>query len=334
MRLAIVTNSLDAQDAGESNFHVAAVAAASGHEVWMTTVGGLEIIPDGAPRLRARAVRPECCGDAVRALAAVREGTSEWLDADRFDAILLRNNPFVQHAWARDVALRFGAICERRGVVVWNEPRGLFRAADKLYLLELPREVRPATLVTRDRAEIEAFLEKHREVVLKPLGGSGGRDVFLVRTGSTRNLETIARTISRAGFIVAQEYVPEAMAGDTRLILLEGEPISVGGRIAAVRRVRGGDDLRSNIHAGGSVARAEVTEGMLAVARAVGPRLIADGLHLAGLDLAGDRLLEVNVFAPGGLRTASELEGVDFIAPAIAALERAVSRGAPGWRGG
>ncbi len=297
----------------------------------MTTVGRMEIDPDAGPRLRARRVPAERVHDAESAVATVRGGRSERIEVERLDAILLRNNPFVQHPWAQDLALRFGAICERRGVVVWNEPRGLYRAADKLYLLELPREVRPRTLVTRDMDQLESFVAAHQRVVLKPLGGSGGRSVFLVRAEETRNLEPIAMTIRRDGFIVAQEYVPEAVEGDTRILLLEGKPMVVEGRVAAVRRVRGGDDLRSNVHAGGKATRAEVTEAMLEVARTIGPRLILDGLHLVGLDLVGDRLLEVNVFAPGGLRAAGELEGVDFTSPVIAALENAVARGVRSW---
>ena len=329
MRLCIIVNTLDPPDVGESNFHFAASAASRGHEVSMASAGGFAFGADEVPRLRSRSLPQGAALDAEGALAHVRSAPSRWLEIEDLDALLLRNNPFVQKPWARDIVFRFASLARRRGVVVWNEPRGLFHAADKLYLLELPATTRPPTLVTRNVAEIEGFIEAHGDVVVKPLGGSGGKNVFGVRNGSKHNLEAILETVRRDGYVVVQEYVPAAVEGDTRLILLEGEPIEVDGKIAAVRRVRSAEDLRSNVHAGGSAVRAEVTDGMLEVARAIGPRLVADGLHWVGLDLAGDLLLEVNVFAPGGVRAAGEFEDRDFLSVVVQKLERAVQRGVP-----
>ena len=329
MRLCIIVNTLDPPDVGESNFHLAAIAANRGHEVSMASAGGFALGADGVPRLRGRTLPQSEAIDAEGALEAIRVGATHWLEIERLDALLLRNNPFVQKPWARDIVFRFAGLARRRGVVVWNEPRGLFTAADKLYLLELPESVRPPTLVTRHSGKLEKFIDTHKDVVLKPLGGSGGRNVFGVRDGSKRNLGPILDAIRRDGYVVAQKYIPEAVGGDTRLILLEGAPIEIEGKIAAVRRIRGPEDLRSNVHAGGAAVRADVTKGMLEVARAVGPRLLADGLHWAGLDLAGDLLLEVNVFAPGGLRAASEFEGCDFMTRLVETFEEAVRRGVP-----
>ena len=327
MRIGIITNAVEAKDVGESNFHLAAACAARGHEVSLASAGAFGMGSDGVPRVRARTIPAHASDSAESALAALKDTSGRWLHLTDLDALLLRNNPFVQKPWARDIVFRFAELARRRGVVVWNEPRGLFAAADKLYLLELPAEVRPATLVTRHVREIERFIDHHGDVILKPLAGSGGKDVFWIRGASRNNLDAILHAVRRDGYVVAQEYVPAARAGDTRLILLGGEPIEVDGRIAAVRRVRKAEDVRSNVHAGGSVERAEVTPGMLEVARAIAPRLVADGLHWVGLDLAGEKLLEVNVFAPGGLRAASDLEERDFTSPVIDRLEAAVARG-------
>ncbi len=45
---------------------------------------------------------------------------------------------------------------------------------------------------------------------------------------------------------------------------------------------------------------------------------------LVGLDIAGDKLMEINVFSPGGLGSAQKFEKVNFCHSVIQALERKV----------
>jgi glutathione synthase len=161
--------------------------------------------------------------------------------------------------------------------------------------------------------------------VLKPLTGYGGRDVFLVREDAT-NLAPIVDALGRAGWVVAQEYLPAAEAGDVRLFIMNGRPLEVEGRWAAIRRTAAAGDFRSNMMAGGGVERVEVDDVLRGIAAAVGPRLAADGIFLAGLDVVGDRLVEVNTVSPGGLFSAERLEGVDFGGAVIRAVERKLER--------
>jgi len=85
-----------------------------------------------------------------------------------------------------------------------------------------------------------------------------------------------------------------------------------------------GGDMRSNIHAGGKLREAEVTETALRVAEIVRPKLVQDGMFLAGLDIVGDKLMEINVFSPGGLGSAQKFTKVNFSRYVIEALERKV----------
>ena len=98
----------------------------------------------------------------------------------------------------------------------------------------------------------------------------------------------------------------------------------VGAAFRAFRRLRSGDDIRSNIHAGGRKAQAQVDERALRIVEIVRPKLVADGMFLVGLDIVGDKLMEINVFSPGGLGSAQSFEGVNFAATVIMALERKV----------
>jgi glutathione synthase len=184
--------------------------------------------------------------------------------------------------------------------------------------------VRPQTLVTRSFDRVAQFLRERGTLILKPLQGSGGAGVFLVRNDREHNLSDIFEAVSRDGFVIAQEYLPAAAAGDTRLFLLNGIPLRYKGRYAAFRRIRTGEDIRSNIHAGGRLRRAELTDTVFRVAEIVRPRLVEDGMFLVGLDIAGDKLMEINVFSPGGLGSAQKFEKVNFTRAVLEALERKV----------
>ena len=109
------------------------------------------------------------------------------------------------------------------------------------------------------------------------------------------------------------------------MFVMNGEPLQHNGTYAAFRRVNQGSDLRSNMHVGGKARRVKVTTEMLEVVEAVRPKLLEDGMFLFGLDLIGSKLMEVNVFSPGGLGSCQSLYHVNFAEIVIEALERKVA---------
>ncbi len=106
-----------------------------------------------------------------------------------------------------------------------------------------------------------------------------------------------------------------------RLFLMNGRPLQRDGKYAAFRRVPAKGDVRSNIHAAGTARKVKVSEGMLELAELVRPKLMKDGMFLVGLDIVGDKLLEINVFTPGGLGRLASMYDADFSDSVIAALE-------------
>jgi glutathione synthase len=242
--------------------------------------------------------------------------------------LMLRNDPAQDQGprgWAQQAGIVFGRAAMRHGVIVLNDPNGLNNAINKMYFQLFPEEVRPATLITRDRDEIRAFaLEHNNDVVIKPLQGSGGQGVFRIVGDQLGNLNQMIESISRDGYVVAQEYLPLAAEGDLRLFMMNGHPLRYKGKYAAFRRVRSGDDIRSNIHGGGKKAQAVVDDKALRIAEIVRPKLVADGMFFVGLDIVGDKMMEINVFSPGGLGSAQSFENVNFTIPVIEALERKV----------
>ena len=129
--------------------------------------------------------------------------------------------------------------------------------------------------------------------MIKPLSGSGGESVFLVKPDGLSNLNQMIDAVSRDGYVIAQEYLPDAVDGDVRLFMMNGQPLRHQGKICAFRRRGSGADHRSNVHQGGGVERAELDARALEVAEIVRPRLVEDGMFLVGLDLVGDKLMEI-----------------------------------------
>ncbi|MEO9341153.1 hypothetical protein ABFT80_27560 [Mesorhizobium sp. SB112] len=126
---------------------------------------------------------------------------------------------------------------------------------------------------------------------------------------------------SAKGYLITQAYLTEAKSGDVRLFLMNGEPLISGGKYAALKRVPAKGDIRSNIHASGTARKVKVTDSMLSVAATVRPKLLETGMFLVGLDIVGDKLLEINVYTPGGLGRLTKMYGVNFAEAVILSLE-------------
>jgi glutathione synthase len=217
----------------------------------------------------------------------------------------------------------FGRLAADRGVLVVNDPDGLALAQNKLYLQGFPKAARPASLISKNLEEIRDFIDTQPNgIIIKPLQGSGGKNVFKIEGPDDSNVNQIFEAVSEEGYMIAQGFLPEAVDGDVRLFLMNGAPLERDGKYAALRRVPAKGDLRSNMHADGRPAKVKITNKILAVAELVRPKLIHDGLFIVGLDIVGDKILEINVFTPGGLWSICDMYGCNFAETVIRALER------------
>jgi len=325
MKLGIFVNDVATEKPQYTTTRLAMAAVERGHEVWYMGAGDFAYDPDDA--LRAQACRAATGHtDQAEFLEALK---SERFTVEDLDALWLRSNPaddLPDRLWAQTAGILFGGLAARRGVVVVNDPAGLSLALNKLYLHHFPAEVRPATLITRHPEEVRAFVADHGgQAVIKPLQGSGGQGVFIVSQDDDVNLDQMVEAVTRDGYLIAQEQLAAAADGDTRLFLLDGKPLQADGAYAAFRRVPSEGDARANMTAGATVEAAEIDDTILRLAECVGPQLAEDGMFLAGLDVIGDRILEINVFSPGGFGSVEQLTGVDFNTIVVDALEEKVS---------
>lgn len=329
MKIGFLVNDIAAETAAYTTTRLAVAAINRGHEAWVLTPG--DFAYDADELIRARAVHAPSehykTGAAYITGLRSKKRRKQRITVDDLDVLLLRNDPAqdTEHPWAQSAGIDFGRIAMRNGAIVLNDPNGLARAMNKMYLQMFPEEVRPRTIVTRDRDEAREFVKaEDGRAVIKPLQGSGGKGVFLVDRASAKNLNQMFDSLTRDGYVIVQEYLEEAEQGDVRLFVMNGVPLMVDGKYAAFRRVTAAGDMRSNVHAGGTIAQAKITDEHLRVAEFVRPKLVADGMFLVGLDIVGGKLMEVNVFSPGGLGSARKFEKVDFAAAVIEALERKV----------
>jgi glutathione synthase len=325
MRILFVVNSPKGLRPTYTTAYLAVAASRRGHEVAFISVDDFAHEREVTGRVVTPA--PGSHADPSSLLASLRlpESRHEDVPLARFDIVLLRNNPNVGdgHSVRVNPAIELGRRLKAAGVMVLNDPDGLRRAGSKMYLAGFPAAIRPRTLITCSANRVRAFLrELDGAAVIKPLFGYGGRNVFFIGRGETANLSQIISTVSSSGYLIVQEYVAAAARGDKRVLLLAGAPLEAGERVAVYRRLHASDDLRNNMHLGASRRACRLTQAERELCETIRPRLIADGLYLVGLDVAGNKILEINVFAPGGLHNMHELYGVDLAGAAIADLER------------
>lgn len=330
MRIGFLVNDVATEVDTAATTSLAHAARARGNDVYMLGLGELTYYPDGhvgGMAMRAGDVDAATPGEFLAAVQG-KDAVEERVTSDQLDVLWLRYNPSEEvgeRAWAHDAGILFGQMAVRRGCIVLNHPDTLASAINKMYFQQFPAAVRPKALITRDMDEIIRFYEDNdRRIILKPLEGYGGANVFLADQDET-NLTQMVESIARSGYVIAQEYLPAATEGDTRLFMVNGKPLEVDGKYAAVRRVnRSGGDFRGNLSAGASPEKAEVGPEMLGLAELLRPKLLQDGLFFVGLDVVGDKLVEINAISAGGLYSAGKLEGEDFAAEVIRAIERKV----------
>lgn len=231
---------------------------------------------------------------------AVRDNTSDWFTlgdakwqplAGNVDVILERKDPPFDAEFLYDTLVL--DLAARAGVQVVNRPQALRDFNEKLAAQWFPQCCAPA-LVTRDRSELRRFAHEQGRIVLKPLDGMGGHGVFL-SAGDDPNLNSILETLAGRDrrLVMAQRYIPEIKHGDKRILVVNGKPVPY-----ALARIPQGTDFRGNLAAGGKGEGRPLTERDRWIAAEVGPELARRGIILAGLDVIGDYLTEVNVTSP------------------------------------
>lgn len=245
-----------------------------------------------------------------------RQGEETLRPLLEFGAVLMRKDPPFDQEYLYATYLL--ELAEAEGARVFNRPRALRDFNEKLAIARFPQFTVP-TLVTSREAEIRAFLAEQGDIVVKPLNAMGGASVFRLRPGDA-NIGVTIEVLTRHGTttVMAQRYIPEIRDGDKRILVIDGEPPPY-----VLARIPAPGETRGNLAAGGSGVARALTPRDREIALTLGPALKAAGILLAGLDVIGDWLTEVNVTSPTCFREITDQTGFDVAAMFMDALERA-----------
>jgi len=316
MKIAFILDPLDSlKPKKDSSIAMMREASRRGHEVYALGMSGI-YVQDGS--VAARAVPLAVADDDA---AWCREGGDEEVPLAFFDLVAMRKDPPFDAEYFYATLLLEHA--EAEGARVVNSPRALRDWNEKLSILRFP-QFTPATMVSRDPARIQGFVDRHADVILKKLDGMGGTMIFRVRADDpNRNVivETMVGDSERT--IMAQRFVPEIAKGDKRVLVIEGKPFPF-----CLARIPKSGETRGNLAAGGTGVARPLSPHDREIAETVGAELLKAGIVFAGLDVIGDCLTEVNVTSPTCIVEIAQQTGENAAKPLLDAFERA-SRPSP-----
>lgn len=232
----------------------------------------------------------------------------------RFQFVLVRKDPPFDAEYLYSTYLL--ELAEEQGAVVLNTPRSLRDFNEKLSIAKFSHFA-PPTLVSRDETAIRKFLSLHQDIILKPLDGMGGKGIFRLATNDP-NIGSVVEMLSDFGksTVMAQKYLPEIRQGDKRVFIIAGKPVPY-----ALARIPKAGETRANLATGGTGIAKPLSERDREIADALGPVLNNHGIFLAGIDIIGDYLTEINVTSPTCMQEITKQTDFNVAGMMIDALE-------------
>jgi len=245
-------------------------------------------------------------------------GEAEQLPLSKLDVVLMRKDPpfNMEYIYATYIL----ELAENAGTLIVNKPQTLRDANEKLSTSWFPKCTVP-TLVTRNTQQINEFLQRQKDIIVKPLDGMGGASIFRIREGDVNTnviIETLTQYESR--FTMAQRFIPEISQGDKRILLLDGEPVPY-----ALARIPPEGESRGNLAVGGTGVGVPLSERDRWICQQVGPVLKDKGLLFVGLDVIGDYLTEINITSPTCIRELDKIYNLDIGSQLMDIIERKLS---------
>ena len=311
IRLLVVMDPIDSiKPAKDTTLAMLLAAQKRGWELWYAEQQDLWL-RDGIAMGRLRRV-------------TVRDDLKNWFDLGEaqtaalstIDTILMRKDPpfDMEYIYTTYILER----AEQQGALVVNRPQGLRDMNEKVYTAWFPQCCAP-TLITRNMADMHAFVREHGRAVCKPLHGMGGRSIFVIDQGD-KNANVIFENQTDYGsqYAIVQKYIPDIVTtGDTRVLVIDGEPAPY-----ALARIPTDQDNRGNLAAGARGQGRELRDRDRWLVSQIGPTLRERGMLFVGLDVIGDYVTEINVTSPTGIRELDKQFKLDIGALLMEALAR------------
>ena len=238
-----------------------------------------------------------------------------WFDAQEktpialrdYDAVIMRTDPPFDMQYL--YATHFLTLAAKQGAKVYNSGQSMRDFNEKLAILNFSQFISPSIVTTR-AADVRVFLKEHRDIIVKPLDGMGGMGIFRL-TEQDHNIGSILETLMQMDqrTIMAQKFIPDIVKGDKRVLVIGGQVVPY-----ALARIPQNGETRGNLAAGGRGVAQELSARDHEIAETLAPELKQRGILLAGLDIIGDCLTEVNVTSPTGFQEITKQTGFDVAA--------------------
>ena len=240
------------------------------------------------------------------------------LALEDFNVILMRKDPPFDMNYI--YATYFLEQAEKKGVLIVNKPQSLRDANEKFFALNFPHCI-AKTLVSSNQKQLKSFINAQNVGVVKPLDGMGGKDIFKLEQGDG-NINKVLDYLTHQGSvpIMAQEFLPEIVQGDKRILLINGQPIDY-----ALARMPAKGSFKGNLAAGATGVGQPLTGRDRYLCEQIAPTLKAKGLMFVGLDVIGDYITEINVTSPTCIRELDEQFNLNIAGVLFDAIEKALN---------
>lgn len=234
------------------------------------------------------------------------------------NAILMRKDPpfDTEYIYATYILER----AEVEGTLIVNKPQSLRDCNEKLFTAWFA-ELTPRTLVTRNDGQIRAFHQELKDIIIKPLDGMGGSSIFRIKENDA-NVGVIIETLTNHGqqYAMVQEYMPEIVDGDKRILIVNGEPMPY-----CLARIPAQGETRGNLAAGGRGVARPLSPSDKLIAETIAPELKKRGLYFVGLDIIGDKVTEINVTSPTCIREIEAAYPINISGKLMDAIEENIN---------
>jgi glutathione synthase len=235
------------------------------------------------------------------------------------DAILMRKDPpfdteFIYATYMLERA-------EVEGTLIVNKPQSLRDCNEKLFTAWFA-DLTPRTLVTRNDTQIRRFHQELKDIIIKPLDGMGGSSIFRIKENDA-NVGVIIETLTDHGqqYAMVQEYMPEIVDGDKRILIVNGEPMPY-----CLARIPAQGETRGNLAAGGKGVARPLSPSDKLIAETIAPDLKKRGLFFVGLDIIGDKVTEINVTSPTCIREIEAAYPINISGKLMDAIEENINK--------
>ena len=218
-----------------------------------------------------------------------------------FDFFFIRQDPPFDISYITNCYLLELHKCKEKKPFFVNDPSAIKNFTEKIFPLYF-NKLMPRTMVTSDEDSFKQMLKKYSVVVIKPLyckGGEGIHKVYFDQNNSSSKFQDLLKKYKSS--VVVQEFIENVSLGDKRVIFVDGSVVGV------VNRIPKNGAFKANLHLGGKAQKTKLTKVEAKICSHLGPVFKKNNLFLVGIDLIDQKLTEINVTSPTGIKQVDDL---------------------------